>query len=338
MRPVSTAPGVDPWLLDHLICPVDGGPLEYAGTHLVGRAGRKYPVVNGVPVMLRADRPSTLWVAEHSRAQAEALATAPLDDPYYTELVGVTAEGIRDLREFIRRSDRSIDPVVSQLVSATNGIAYEHLVGKLKEYPIPTLRLPDGAGRSFLDVGCNWGRWCFAAARLGYRPVGIDPSLGAVLAAKRVAGQLGVEARFVVADARHLPFRGATFDTAFSYSVIQHFSREDAAEAVGEIGRVLRPGGTSFVQMPTVVGLRCLYHQARRGFRDGRGFEVRYWTIPALRRLFTAAVGPTSASVDCFFGIGLQPADFRLMKWYAKAAITASELLRRASRVFRPLV
>ena len=58
--------------------------------------------------------------------------------------------------------------------------------------------------------------------------MGIDPSLDAVLAARRVSRQLGVEASFVVGDARFLPFANDSFDTVFCYSVLQHFSKENA--------------------------------------------------------------------------------------------------------------
>ena len=81
-------------------------------------------------------------------------------------------------------------------VGATNGILYKDAIGKLDHYPIPVLRMPPGAGRRLLDIGCNWGRWSIAAARLGYRPIGIDPSLGAVLAAKRVSEKLGLDVQF----------------------------------------------------------------------------------------------------------------------------------------------
>ena len=45
-----------------------------------------------------------------------------------------------------------------------------------------------------------------SAAKKGYRAVGIDPSLGAVMAARRVARQLGLEIKCIVGDARFLPF------------------------------------------------------------------------------------------------------------------------------------
>jgi SAM-dependent methyltransferase len=116
-----------------------------------------------------------------------------------------------------------IDPFVQNIIAATNGMLYISLIGKLTDYPIPYLRLPSGEGKRFLEIGCNWGRWCIAAARLGYRPVGIDPSLKGIRAARQVAQQLGIEAHYVVADGRYLPFANGTFDQVFSYSVLQHF-------------------------------------------------------------------------------------------------------------------
>jgi hypothetical protein len=54
-RPGADAPGLDPALLEVLVCPVTHGPLEYdrARNELVSRQlGRAFPVRAGVPVML----------------------------------------------------------------------------------------------------------------------------------------------------------------------------------------------------------------------------------------------------------------------------------------------
>ena len=54
-RPDAHAPGLDPALLEVLVCPVTHGPLEYdrARNELVSRQlGRAFPVRAGVPVML----------------------------------------------------------------------------------------------------------------------------------------------------------------------------------------------------------------------------------------------------------------------------------------------
>jgi uncharacterized protein YbaR (Trm112 family) len=57
---VRTVP-IDPALLEILACPVDHAPVTDAGSHLVCEAcGRRYPVRDGIPVMLvdRAEPPT----------------------------------------------------------------------------------------------------------------------------------------------------------------------------------------------------------------------------------------------------------------------------------------
>lgn len=276
--------------------------LSEAGSSLCCEAGHQYPVVDDIPVLLD-DGPQTLWVAESSLKQARHRDADAAGDPYYLDTIGLSEHERAELARS-RKWDGCIDPLVSFLIGATNGIAYKHLIGKLQEYPIPELCLPSANGQVLLDVGCNWGRWCIAAARLGYTPIGIDPSLGAVLAAKRVAAQLGLNVKFVVGDARFLPFRTGSMDVVFSYSVLQHFSKGDASRAIKEVGRVLQANGKSVVQMPTVLGFRCMYHQARRRFREARDFEVRYWSIPALRQVFTKHVGRTTFQWIAFLVLG----------------------------------
>ena len=330
------ATGIDPWYVENLACPRDHGPLAFDGAALQCTAGHRYPVIDGLPVMLLDDVSQTMPLALASMSRARGEAGDGRVPGMYLESLGISDEEKAGIVDRVRAGTAAVDPVVSFLVGATSGYMYAHQIGKLTVYPIPSLRLPPGGGRSLLDIGCNWGRWSIAAARAGYAVVGIDPSLGAVMAARRVARSMGLPIRHVVGDARFLPFRPGGFDQAFSYSVVQHLSRADAGTVVAEIARVLRPGGESLIQMPAIFGIRCLYHLARRGFRDGAGFEVRYWTIPALRRLF-AAVGPSTIEVDCYFGIGLQAADAHLMPPGLRLILGASEALRLVSGWFAPL-
>lgn len=326
---------MDQWLIKNLVCPRHKADLVFDASSLSCPRGCRYPVVDGIPVMLLPDAEQTMDLADASMGLSQ---TANTDGGLYLDSLGVSAEQKQGILDLARKPHTGIDPVVSYLVGATNGIAYKSLVGKLCEYPIPDLRLAAASGARFLDVGCSWGRWSIAAARKGYQAVGIDPSLGAVMAARRVSRALGVNAVFIVGDARYLPIRTAAVDQVFSYSVLQHFSRTDASLAATEVGRVLKDAGSSLVQMPTKFGLRCLYHQARRGFSEGSGFAVRYWSIPALKRLFSSSIGKTRFTVDCFFGIGLQYSDIRLMPFGLKALVVASEMLRELSELFRPLV
>ncbi|MEQ1842496.1 MAG: methyltransferase domain-containing protein [Verrucomicrobiales bacterium] len=323
---------LDPWFLENLVCPVDGGSLRWEPEKscLHSMAGCVYPVVDGVPIMLPPEVEPTLSDMNASRYYDAAEA------PWYLSSVLLSdeeKEGIRQLSE----KPGAVDPVAAYLVAATNGIGYAHLVGNLRQYPIPEIRLPQGDGETLLDVGCSWGRWCIAAARKGYSAIGMDPSLGAIMAARRVARQLNVECRFFVGDARHLPLRDECVERAFSYSVLQHLSPEDANQSIRHLGRVLRPGGFCLVQMPGKWGLRCLMNQAKRRFREAVGFEVRYWSLADLREVFENSVGVSTPSVDCFFGIGWQPSDLQMMPLRLRLVIYASETLRRMSSVIPAL-
>jgi SAM-dependent methyltransferase/uncharacterized protein YbaR (Trm112 family) len=308
---------LDPRLARLVVCPRDASDLAEEDGELVCAEGHRYPCPGGIPVLLLDDVEQTHGIMERSLA----LAREPVPD---------------DAEDF---AGEGVDPTVSEAVSATCGGFYRHLVGALEAYPIPELRLPAGDGRLFLDLGCHWGRWCVAAGRAGYVPVGIDPSLEGVRAARKVARQLGVDALYLVADARHLPFRPASFDVAFSYSVFQHLREQDVQEAVDEIARVLKPGGRSRVQMPNVFGARNLYLQLReRRFREpAKQFDVRYWLPWELRRSF-GRIGPTALEVDGFFSLNAQRSDLALMPRRFRAAIRLSDWLRAASHRLPPLV
>jgi SAM-dependent methyltransferase len=282
-----------------------------------------------MPVMLLDDVPQTQSVAERSLEDAVKKADA---SGLYLNTVGISDAERRGVLALLDNKSSAVDPVVAFLVSATNGVMYKHVIGKLPRYPIPDFPL-SGDGGCLLDIGCNWGRWSISAAKQGWNVVAIDPSLGAVLAARRVARSMHLPIRYVVGDARYLPFEGATFDAVFSYGVLQHLSHQNAQTAVDEISRVLKPLGLCLVQMPNMFGLRSIYQQARRGFRPAIEFEVRYWPIKRLRRLFSTAVGSTHISVDCFGGLGIQKADWDLMTFGRRLVIAGSESARFISRL-----
>ena len=302
------------FVLSRVVCPRDHAALVRRGDWLACEHGHEYPVVDDIPVLLRDDVPQTAhWVDELLRTAREAARAGARTAP------DAPAGGV--------------DPHVQANLAATNGYLYRPLEGQLSEYPIPRFRMPPGDGGLLLDVGCNWGRWCVAAGRNGYRPVGIDPSLDAVLAARRVTRSLGIDAGFVVGDARYLPFPAALFDAVFSYSVIQHFAKSDARAALDEVARTLRPGGLSMVQMPNRFGIRSFYHLARRGFTEGEDFDVRYWTVPELRRTFAERIGRTRVEVDGYFGLGIQSSDASILPLRFRLIVKTSEVLRSVSKI-----
>ena len=324
-------------LLPLLACPVHGTELQREGVQLACERGHRFPVVDGVPVLLRDDVANTLGVASESLRLAHLNGVDANGDPYFTESLGLSDSEKQQVRSDIAQNRGPLDPVVSYLVGATNGILYKHLIGSLGEYPIPVLPMTPGNGEYLLDVGCSWGRWSIAAAKLGYYPIGIDPSLGAVLAAKRLSARLGLPFAGVVGDARFLPFKPGVFGAAHSYSVLQHFSKPDAGLALTEIKRTLRAGGLFRIQMASAWGIRSIQHQASRNFREPSSFEVRYWSPVQLRRTFCQIFGDVHLSVDCYFGLGLQASDLRLMSKAKRALIQGSELLKKLSVPIAPL-
>jgi len=303
------------WLLDHLVCPRDKMALELSDNNLTCASGHVYPVFDDIPVMLVDD-------VEETHA-------------YISKTLEKVSKDKGNAQPDLIKN--GIDEFVQGEIPYTSGNLYFSVQYKLKRYPIPEMRLAEGEGKWLLDVGCNWGRWTVAAAMKGYKPIGLDPSLDAVMAARRVAKQMNVEADFLVGDARFLPFAENSFDTVFCYSVLQHFSKDNARISLDEVARVLKKNGVSLIQMPNKYGIRQYQQHRRRGFTEGEGFEVRYWTPAELMNTFENKFGPTRMSVDCYFGLGIQASDIDLMPLHYRMVVLSSETLRKISTIFNPL-
>jgi ubiquinone/menaquinone biosynthesis C-methylase UbiE len=98
-----------------------------------------------------------------------------------------------------------------------------------------------------LDVGCGTGVASRAVARrsgFAGRVTGIDRSAYLVDVARRRAVEEGLTGRieFQVGDSRSLGLPDASFDAAIAHTLLSHV--EDPLEALRELARVVRPGGT----------------------------------------------------------------------------------------------
>jgi SAM-dependent methyltransferase len=95
-------------------------------------------------------------------------------------------------------------------------------------------------GKPIADLGCGYGRHLHELVQFGHRVTGVDRS-SLLLSEARMQVPA---ARLVRADLRCLPLHQGTVAAAFCfYSSMFLGSEEDAAVALVEAARVLRPGG-----------------------------------------------------------------------------------------------
>jgi SAM-dependent methyltransferase len=100
-----------------------------------------------------------------------------------------------------------------------------------------------------LEVGFGTGNNLWCAAREGFAVAGVERSTEAVAVARRWFASDGLTGDLRVGDLTTLPFADASVDLAIDRAAITCVSRADAAVAVGELARVLRPGGRLFVNV-----------------------------------------------------------------------------------------
>lgn len=98
------------------------------------------------------------------------------------------------------------------------------------------------AGQRVLDVACGTGVVAITAARRGAHVNGIDLSPVLLEHAKKNAALAGVDIEFREGDCEHLPYGDAAFDVVVSQFGHMFAPRPDVA--IGEMLRVLKPGGT----------------------------------------------------------------------------------------------
>jgi ubiquinone/menaquinone biosynthesis C-methylase UbiE len=106
------------------------------------------------------------------------------------------------------------------------------------------------AGEAVLDVGCGTGSLAIAAKRhVGATGTvhGIDASPEMLARAGKKAAKTGLEVSFRNGAAQALPFADGQFDAVLSTLMLHHLPRTARQQCVGEMRRVLKPGGRALV-------------------------------------------------------------------------------------------
>jgi SAM-dependent methyltransferase len=129
---------------------------------------------------------------------------------------------------------------------------YDRL-GRLSGMPDQYWRLVAQAaippGGTVLDIGCGTGEVTLRAARAvpDATVTGLDPDTRILAIARRKAAGQRSTARFEHAYAQRLPAEDGTVDRVLSSLMLHHLPADGVDAALGEVYRVLRPGGSLHV-------------------------------------------------------------------------------------------
>ncbi|MEV4577930.1 methyltransferase domain-containing protein [Nonomuraea jabiensis] len=148
-------------------------------------------------------------------------------------------------------------------------------------------RLPVGPGVRLLDLGCGGGRHAFEALRRGADVIAFDmdqaelDGVAAMFAAMDKAGEVppGASGQIVQGTALDMPFEDGSFDRVIAAEVLEHIP--DDMAAMRELFRVLKPGGTAAVTVPSFLPERICW-ALDEAYHTAPGGHVRIYTLAEL--------------------------------------------------------
>lgn len=180
------------------------------------------------------------------------------------------------------------------------------------------------AGRATLDVGCGEGRVGRLLSAKNHRMTGIDSSRTLVELARAAGGY----EQLVCGDAANLPWKADAFDLALAYMTLHDM--ENLAGAVGEIARVLEPGGRLCV---AIVHPLNRPPEALDDYFSQRRFALEV-ERDGLRMTFESIDRPLEAYLRALGGVGFVVEQLREPRPTAAALASTPQLAKAAKRPY----
>lgn len=170
------------------------------------------------------------------------------------------------------------------------------------------------------------------ASRQGARTYGVDISPPIVRQARRAFGVTAdgrPALRNAIGDVRDLPFADASFDAIYSMGTIEHF--DETTRAVGEIARVLKPGGRAIIGVPNRYDpfLRPLFVSGLHAIGlYGYGYEKSYSRRALRRMLEDAGLRVVAETAILFIPGWLRMLDLACHAWWPPLTSITAALVR----------
>ena len=215
-------------------------------------------------------------------------------------------------------------------------------------------------GDRVIDMGCGAGRHAYEMYRRGADVVAFDQDgdeLAGVLelfGAMKEAGEVpdGAEADIKEGDALALPFADGEFDRVVASEVLEHIPADE--QAIAELVRVLRPGGTMAVTVPRWLPEKICWALSD-AYHEVEGGHVRIYTgaelVGKLERSGMVLEGKDHAHglhapywwLKCAVGVDntthpLVRAYHHVLVWDIMRTAPWSTLTRAAEKALNPLV
>ena len=116
------------------------------------------------------------------------------------------------------------------------------------EWHIPEFAaFAEAAGKQVLEIGCGNGTDGVVFALSGAAYTGVDLTVEAVEATRRHFAVEGLRGVFRQENCERLSFASDSFDIVYSFGVLHHTPMPE--QAVAEVYRVLKPGGTARIML-----------------------------------------------------------------------------------------
>jgi ubiquinone/menaquinone biosynthesis C-methylase UbiE len=203
--------------------------------------------------------------------------------------------------------------------SASRDAHFERQVERSRSFGRAFSEPIDVVGKTVLEVGCGYGGMQRALLESGAaRTIGLDVDAGAIeLARANLAGEPRVS--FVEGDIERCPLPSSSVDIVVSDAVLEHVG--DIEAALGEVARVLRPGGRLYARfsptwrtyngahlikhLPIPWGhllfsdrtiLRVLHHYREQGRFPARSLDARIEDFERMGRLTRAKFRTAAAA------------------------------------------